>query len=258
MHTRRSALTAFAAMAATPALAQTATPPAPAPGQEPLAKLPPLDKTLDPTQTALVLVDFQNTFAAPGGETYPHYEKFFKRTGMIDTSVNLVKQARALGVQVVQVIEGYSPDYRELDWGNGAGFHRAQILRQAWKTGTWPVQLIDALQPGPDDKDIVLPNRITVNGFGNNGLDTILRSKGIKNVALGGFSTEGCVYATMLAGYDLGYRIFAITDAMGSTREDLSKLMLEDRYPQYSRVMDSKTFLTMVSPSATGAARQPS
>jgi ureidoacrylate peracid hydrolase len=213
-------------------------------------RLPPLDKHLEPARTALVLVDFQNTFAAPGGETYPHYEKYFERTHMREKSVDLVKKARALGVQIVHVIEGYSQDYRELDWGNGADFHRAQILRQAWKSGSWSVQLYAPMIPGPDDKDIVLPNRITVNGFGNNGLDYILKSKGIRNVGFGGFSTEGCVYATMLAGYDLGYRMFAITDAMATTREELAKLMLEDRYPQYSRVMDSQTFLAMLTPAA--------
>ena len=250
MQTRRAALTTFATMAAAaPALAQTggkATAVAtPVPG--PLPKVPPLDKTLKPSETALVFVDFQNTFAAPGGETYPHYEAILKKSGMIEKSVALAKQARAIGIQVVQVTEGYTDDYRELDWGNGAGFHRAQILRQAWKTGTWPVELVDAMKPGPNDKDILLPNRITVNGFGNNGLDTILRNRGLKNIGLGGFSTEGCVYATMLAGYDLGYRIFAIKDAMSSTREDLSRLMLEDRYPQYSRVVDAAAFIAMAS-----------
>jgi nicotinamidase-related amidase len=109
--------------------------------------------------------------------------------------------------------------------------------------------------PGPGDKDIVLPNRITVNGFGNNGLDYILKGKGIRNVGFGGFSTEGCVYATMLAGYDLGYRMFAITDAMATTREELAKLMLEDRYPQYSRVMDSQAFLAMLAPAADASKR---
>lgn len=211
-----------------------------------LAKLPPLDKVLKAEETAIVFVDFQNAFAAPGGEHYKNYQKPLQETHMIENSLDLVQKARALGIQVVHVIEGYSTDYRELDWGNGANFHRAQILRQAWKTGSWGVQLLDSLKPGPDDKDIVMPNRITVNGFGNNGLDALLKTRGIRNVALGGFSTEGCVYATMLAGYDLGYRIFALPDVMATNRAELSALMLKDRYPQYSRVMSSQEFIAMV------------
>ncbi|MGE5538468.1 MAG: cysteine hydrolase family protein [Gemmatimonas sp.] len=210
-----------------------------------LPKLPPLDKTLKPSETAIILVDIQNNFAAKGGEHYDKYEKIFKETGFIDNTVALVKKARELGIQVIHVVEGYSNDYRELDWGNGAGFHRAQILRQAWKSGTWEVQLIDPLKPGPDDKDIVLANRITVSGFGNNGLDYMLKSRGIRNVAIGGISTEGCAYATMLSAYDLGYRVYSLPDVMASNRKELTELLLKDRYPQYSRVMNSKQFLQM-------------
>jgi ureidoacrylate peracid hydrolase len=215
-----------------------------------LVKLPPLDKILNPAETAIIFVDFQNTFAAKGGEHYPNYEKPLKESNMIENSLDLVKQARALGIQVVHVIEGYSKDYRELDWGNGAGFHRAQILRQAWKSGTWGVDLLDVMKPSPGDKDIILPNRITVNGFGNNGLDALLKSRGIRNIALGGFSTEGCVYATTLAGFDLGYRVYALPDVMATNRAELSAMMLKDRYPQYSRVMGYKDFLKMFGPEA--------
>jgi ureidoacrylate peracid hydrolase len=210
-----------------------------------LVKLPPLDKTLKAEESAIVFVDFQNNFAAKGGEHFSKYEKPMAESHMIENSLDLVKQARALGIQVIHVIEGYNSDYRELDWGNGAGFHRSQILRQAWKAGTWEVDLLDVLKPGPNDKDIVMPNRITVSGFGNNGLDLLLKSRGIRNVAIGGFSTEGCVYATMISGYDLGYRILALPDVMATNRPDLTEMMLKDRYPQYSRVMGYRDFLKM-------------
>lgn len=214
--------------------------------QPALPNLPPLDKTLNPAETAVIVVDFQNSFASPKGEHYPRMEKAYKETGMIENSVNLVKQARALGVQVVHVTEGYSSDYRELDWGNGGGFHRSQIVRQAWKSGTWDVELIDAMKPGPNDKDIVLPNRITLSGFGGNGLDTILKSRGIRNVAVIGFTSDICVYATTLAAYDLGYRVYALTDAMVAADDAAAKEMLRYNYPKLARVMTTKDFLAMI------------
>ena len=61
---------------------------------------------------------------------------------------------------------------RELDWSNPGYFHRNQILRQAWKIGSQAVELYEPLRPGPMDKDILLPNRITVSGVGSHGLDT--------------------------------------------------------------------------------------
>jgi ureidoacrylate peracid hydrolase len=207
-----------------------------------LVKLPPLDKTLKVEQTAIVVVDFQNSFAEPKGEHYPRLEKQFKETNMIENSLNLVKQARSLGVQVIHVIEGYSNDYHELDWGNGADFHRSQILRQAWKSTAWMSQLYDPIK---DDKDIVLPDRKTLSGFGGNGLDTILKSRGIRNVAVMGFTADVCVYATAVAAYDLGYRVFSMTDAMVAADVALTKEMMRYSFPKISRAMTTKDFLGM-------------
>lgn len=213
--------------------------------------LPPLAKHLKPEETAIIFVDFQNNFAAPDGEHYPRYKKIFEETKMLENSVDLVKKARALGVQVIQVTEGYTPDYRELDWSNPGTFHRSQILRQAWKIGSKAVELYEPLRPGPGDKDILLPNRIHVSGFGGNGLDYILKSRGIKNIALGGFSTEGCVYATLLSAYDLGYHVYALKDVMTSNRLQLSELLLKESYPKYSRLMGYKEFIQMLDGSKT-------
>jgi len=85
-----------------------------------------------------------------------------------------------------------------------------------------------------------------VSGFGSNGLDTILKSRGIRNIALGGFSTEGCVFATLLSAYDLGYHVYAVKDAMASDQGQYADLTLRINYPKYSRVLDHKEFLQMV------------
>ena len=208
--------------------------------------LPPLAEQLNPAETAILLVDFQSTFAAPGGEHYASYKKIYEQTGMLENSVDLVKKGRALGIQIIHVMEGYSPDYRELDWSNPGFFHRSQIVRKAWKAGTPGVELYEPLRPGPNDRDILLPNRITVSGFGGNGLDTILKSRGIKNIALGGFSTDGCVYGTLISAFDLGYHVYALRDAMTSNQIDLADLLLKESYPKYSRVIGYKQFLQMV------------
>ena len=212
----------------------------------PAQTLPPLAKQLNPAETAILLIDFQNNFAAADGEHYAGYKKVLEATKMLENSVDLVKKGRALGVQIVQVSEGYSPDYRELDWSNPGYFHRNQILRQAWKRGSKAVELYEPLRPGTGDKDILLPNRIAVSGFGGNGLESILRSRGIKNVALGGFSTDGCVYATLLSAYDLGFHVYALKDAMVSDQAQLGQILLTASYPKYSRVLGYKEFLQMV------------
>lgn len=208
--------------------------------------LPPLAKQLNPAETAIILVDFQNNFAAQDGEWYPTFKKTFEETKMLENSVDLVKKGRASGIQIIQVSEGYTTDYRELDWSNPGLFHRSQIARGAWKIGTKRVELYEPLRPGPGDRDILLPNRIAVSGFVGNALDSILKSRGIKNIALGGFTTDGCVYGTLISAFDLGYHVYALKDVMVSNLTQLSDLLLKESYPRYSRVLGYREFLQMV------------
>lgn len=236
-----TAILAIAGIAlATPALAQSQSQ-----SQGALVEIPAPAKSLKAEETAIIVVDFQNNFAATKGEHYPRLEKQYKETRMLEKSIAAVKKARELGVLVVHVTEGYSHDYRELDAGTTGTFHRAQILRQAWKSNTWPVDLYEPLKPGPNDKDIWLPNRIAASAFNSNGLDSILKHRGIRNVAIMGFNTDICVYASVLSAHDMGYRTYALKDLMMSFRPDFAKNMLEFVYPYWSRVIESDEFMGM-------------
>jgi len=114
--------------------------------------LPPLAKNLKPSETALILVDFQYPFTNPAGGNYRAVKNELEGKQMLDRTVDLVKKARGMGVWVVHVTEGYSGDYREVDATNPGGFHRGQILRQAWKTGAPETAYYPPLVPGPGDK----------------------------------------------------------------------------------------------------------
>lgn len=214
-------------------------------------ELPPLAKQLRPEETAVIFVDFQNNFAAADGEHFPRLKKFYQESKMLENAVSLVKKARALGVQIVHVTEAYTSDYREVDWANPGTFHRNQILRQAWKMGTKPVELYEPLRAGPGDKDIHLPNRFMASGFGGNGLEAILRGKGIKNVAIGGFTTDICVYATVLSAHDLGFHAYALKDLIAPGSAELSAMMLKEIYPRWSRVIGHEDFLRMLEAART-------
>ncbi len=207
--------------------------------------LPPLDKVLNPAETALILVDFQYPFTNPAGANYHNVQKELDDKHLLDRTVDLVKKARSLGITVVHITEGYTHDYRELDPTNPGGFHRGQILRQAWKVGTKETSYYEPLQPGEGDKDLFLPPRIQTTAFGGTGLDQVLRSKGIKNVAVAGFTTDVCVYATVTSAYDLGYHVYALRDAMAGYFPEQSEQMLKNTYPMWSKVISNDEFLGM-------------
>jgi ureidoacrylate peracid hydrolase len=205
-------------------------------------------KTLKAEETAIILVDFQANFVHPEGVWYGRFKPIYDKTRMLERTVELVKAARAKGVWVIHVTEGYSQDYRELDWTNPGAFHRNQIVRKAWKVGSKEAAYFDALQPGANDRDLFLPPRIQVSGFGGTGLNDILRAKGIRNVAVGGFTTDVCVYATVLSAYDFGYRVYALREAMVGFYTEMSEQMLNNVYPFWSSVVANDEWLKMVEP----------
>jgi nicotinamidase-related amidase len=217
--------------------------------------LPPLAKTLKPAETALILVDYQYPFTNPAGGNYRPVKDQIENGHILDKTVDLVKKARQLGVWVIHVTEGYSDDFREIDATNPGGFHRAQILRQAWKAGTPEAAYYPPLVPGPNDKDLFLPPRIQTSAFGGTGLDQILRSRGIKNIAVAGFTSEVCVYATVTSGYDLGYHVYALKDVMAAYRPELVDLMIKNTYPMWSKVIGNDDFVAMLSQDAEASTR---
>jgi len=209
--------------------------------------LPPLETQLKPSETALILVDFQYPFTNPAGASHSVVSKDIAG-GMLVRTVELVKKARGLGVWVIHVTEGYTKDYRELDPTNPGGFHRFGILGQAFKTGTPTAASYPPLAPGPNDKDLILAPRIQTSAFGGTGLNEILRSRGIKNIAVAGFTIDVCDYATVTAGYDLGYHVYALKQSMAGYTQPLSDMMLNSVYTLWSKVLTNEEFLAMVSP----------
>jgi ureidoacrylate peracid hydrolase len=217
--------------------------------------LPPLARDLNPSEMALLLVDFQYPFTNPAGANHRAVKKELEEKQLLERTVDLVKKTRSLGVWVVHVTEGYSSDYRELDAANPGGFHRGQILRQAWKIGTEAQSYYPPLLPGPGDTDLTLPPRIQTSAFGGTGLDQILRSRGIRNIAVAGFTTDVCVYATVTAGYDLGYHVYALKDAMVGYFPDQAELMLKNTYPMWSKVVSNDEWLAMLNAGAKVSTR---
>jgi nicotinamidase-related amidase len=224
----------FAALTATAAIGQS--------------DLPAPPKSLKAEETAIILVDFQANFVHPDGAWYGRFKPIYDKTRMLERVVEMVKAARAKGVWVIHVTEGYSQDYRELDWTNPGGFHRNQIARKAWKIGSKEAAYYAPLQPGANDRDLFLAPRTQVSGFGGTGLNEILRAKGIRNVAVGGFTTDVCVYATVLSAYDFGYRVYALREAMLGFYPEMSEQMLTNVYPFWSYVVGNDEWLKMVEP----------
>src|SRR6516164_4661831 len=190
---------------------------------------------------------------APGTASSPNTT----RRPACSTASSSSSARRAKGVLVVHITEGYTSDYRELDASNPGMFHRGQIGRGAWKVGSKEAAYYEPLKPAPEDRDLFLPPRSQVSGFGGTGLSEILRAKGIKNVAVAGFTSDVCVYATALSAYDLGFHVYALREGMVGFFDGMAEQMVNFVYPMWSQVIDNDEFDNMIEASP-GASRKAS
>ena len=76
--------------------------------------------------------------------------------------------------------------------------------------GGWDYELVDELSPAPQDIVIDKPR---YSGFANTNFDSVLRSRGIRNLLLTGIATNVCVESTLRDGFFLEYFGVLLDDA---------------------------------------------
>jgi ureidoacrylate peracid hydrolase len=137
-------------------------------------------------------------------------------TRMLPNTVTTAKAARELGVQIVHVPISFSPDYRELA-PEPYGILKAVVDSHSFQKGSWGADIVDVLKP--EGADIVAEGKRGLCGFATTNLDFILRSRGITDIALGGFLTNCCVESTMRSAYEKGYRVVTLTDCAATVSD---------------------------------------
>lgn len=154
----------------------------------------PMPFTMDPSRTAVIVVDMQNDFASEGGA--------FARTGqdiapiqnIFAPTARVLETAREAGMKVVYLKSEYRPDLADLGapdskyWsvmhfvgiGEPATGPDGQPSRIFIKD-TWNTDIVSELAPEPSDI-VVVKHRFS--GFYETNLDAILRGLGIRDLVL--------------------------------------------------------------------------
>lgn len=208
-----------------------------------LIALPGQAQQLNPKETAVLFVDFQNEFAAENGKLYPILKDELKRKNVLENAISLVKAARQHGILIVHATAGYSPGYAELDSSNPGLFHRIVRARKAFAAGSPGVELWEPLRPGPNDSDIVLKGRSAMSGFAGTDLNYVLRTKGIKNLAIAGFITNICVEHTARHAYDLGFHNYFLTDVMAAKSPEDQAFTEKNNFTYIGKLTTSREFI---------------
>ena len=175
-----------------------------------------LEERLDPRHAAVLLIDLQHDFCSPGGA--------MARTGLdpaplraaLPGAVRLLEMAREIGAAVIHVRAEYNTPgnpYLSEAWLNQA--------RRRWNgryidvpmcvPGSWGAAIVPEVVPRPDET-VVVKHRFSA--FPGTELDLILRSRGIRTLAVAGVVTYVCVESTVRDAFFADYHVVVASDGV--------------------------------------------
>jgi len=170
---------------------------------------------LDPTRTALVLIDLQNDNVHPDGA----YASFGAAAHAVEQDLlthvrELLAWARAQGVPV---IHNRIVSYPGRPFGGSNAPIFQMIGPDSLRLGSWGAQALDGLE-AHEDEPVLLRNRMSC--FNGSGIDMLLRNLGVTDVIVAGVWTNMAVEHTTRDAADHGYRAILATDATSSLSAD--------------------------------------
>ena len=175
---------------------------------------------IDPAKTAVIVIDMQNAYASPGGYLDLAGFDISGAARVIENTRGVLEVARRAGVQVIFFQNGWDPAYVEAGGPGSPNWHKSNALKTMrarpelagtlLARGTWDYELVDALKPQPGD---ICLHKTRYSGFFNSQLDSVLRSRGIRNLVFVGIATNVCVESTLRDGFFLEYFGIVLEDA---------------------------------------------
>src|SRR5258705_11719817 len=108
------------------------------------------EQLMNPSSTALVLIEFQNDFTTPGGKLHGAVQEVMQSTGMLDNTKETVERARAAGATIVHLPIQFAPGFREiseLPYGILKGCKNGKTFEK----GSCEAGLFDGLKPNRED-----------------------------------------------------------------------------------------------------------
>jgi ureidoacrylate peracid hydrolase len=178
-----------------------------------------LGDIIDPSHTALLVVDVQNDFchrdgglAQAGGDM----TAIERAIGKLDDTI---RHARKAGIPVIFLRIVQSPETNSEAWESLEPEAGPRLV----VAGSWGADYYPPIGPAEGELEIVKHRH---SGFVATPLDLALRSRGIKTVVLGGVASNVCVEATARDAADYDYYVVVLSDASGAVRDELHEASL--------------------------------
>lgn len=177
-----------------------------------------LGELVDPSRTALVLIDIQNDFVHPDGYYGQIGKDLSQMQEILPRVVALLEGARRAGAMVIWVQQTLLPNARA-DSPSWLRRRTRGTMPPEWTLeGSWGEDFIAPLRPRPGEP-IVKKHRSSA--FVGTSLDLLLRSNEIESLVLTGVVTQGCVESTGRDATFHDYYVVLVRDCVGTIDREL-------------------------------------
>ena len=184
----------------------------------------PSTTAIDPTRTALLLMDFQPAVLAAVPDS----------ANVLAHATEALAWARTHDVQVVFVRVALTEADADAVPAHNKAF--TQAAQAGWlEDGTAATALHESLNV--HERDLIV-RKVRISAFASDtDLRAHLRERGIDTLVLGGLSTSGVVLTTLRQAADEDYRLLVLTDATGDTDPEVHRVLTEKVFPHQAEMI---------------------
>jgi nicotinamidase-related amidase len=186
---------------------------------------------LDPTHTALVLIDLQHGIVSR--QTAPH-----AAADVVAHATTLARRFRDLGAPVVLVRVAYA--------ANGADRLAQPVDDTGWARTQLPPDWSEIVpELGPEPSDLVITKHQWGAFYGTE-LELQLRRRGVNTIVVGGISTNFGVESTARDAYERGFALVFVEDAMAGLSAEAHAFAVGTIFPRIGRVRRTDDILELL------------
>ncbi len=205
---------------------------------------PPRDIVLPPRETALLVIDIQNTYLEidPDPAEAERWAPFRERMNqvVIPNTARLIADCRGRGVEVIFArIACLKPDGRDRSLSQKKpGFNYLLMPKDREDS-----QIVPELTPAADD---IVVLKTTDSALTGTNLRLLLHNMGIKHVIAAGIFTDQCVSSTVRSLADESFDVIVVEDCCAAATEELHVNELKSINMIYSHVVQSEDVLAFL------------
>lgn len=194
---------------------------------------------IDPARTALVVIDMQSTFCAPGGPA-----EVATSRGIVEPINMLSAELRKRGVPVIWVLHANTQVDGASDWELFYKYIVADEVRERTIESMSPGRqaIWDGLVVGPSDVT-VMKNRYSALVPGASSLERILRNIGVDTILIAGTKTNVCCESTARDAMMIDFKTIMVEDCCAALSDEEHRAALENIIQQFGDVMTGQDVL---------------